>query len=77
MTPIQIQWIKSLDKDAQSGDIQSVLLRDDLNKVPFEEVLKFLLVVTLQHKEAYKEENKKLTKALKDNNLYTSEVLGL
>ena len=73
----QIEFLKSLDKDSQNGDIQSVLLRKDLNKVPFEEALKFILVVTLQHKEVYKNENQKLVKILKDRGLYTSEVLGL
>jgi hypothetical protein len=75
MTPIQINFLKSLDKDSQNGDIQSVLLRKDLNKVPFEEALKFILIVTLQHKEVYKDENQKLTKILKDRGLYTSEIL--
>ena len=75
MTPIQISFLKTLDKDAQSDDIQSVLLRKDLNQVPFEEALKFILVATLQHKEVYKTENQKLVKILKDHGLYTSEIL--
>lgn len=75
MIPTQIEWLKSLDKDAQNGDIQSVLLRKDLNKVPFEEALKFIIVVTLQHKEVYKDENQKLVNILKSRGLYTSEIL--
>jgi hypothetical protein len=71
----QIEFLKSLDKDGMNGDIQSVLLRKDLNKVPFEEALRFILLATLQHKEVYKTENQKLTKILKDRGLYTSEIL--
>ena len=71
----QISFLKSLDKDAQNGDIQSVLLGKDLHAVPFEQALKFILVATLQHKEVYKTENQKLVKILKDRGLYTSEIL--
>ncbi len=75
MNLVQIEFLKSLDKDGMNGDVQTILLRKDLNKVPFEEALRFILLATFSHKEVYKTENQKLTKILKDRGLYTSEIL--
>ncbi len=75
MNLVQIEFLKSLDKGGMNGDVQTILLRKDLNKIPFEEALRFILLATLQHKEVYKTENQKLTKILKDRGLYTSEIL--
>ncbi|MNT90783.1 hypothetical protein D3C72_2317700 [compost metagenome] len=57
-----------------NGDIQSVLLGDIRNS-NFENALRFILMATLQHKDAYKEENKKLTDILKKHNLYTDDII--
>lgn len=75
MNQQQIEFLKSLDKDARNGDIQSVLLEKNLNQIPFEAALKRILVITLQHKQVYQAENKKLVRILKDHGLYTSEIL--
>ncbi len=65
MTPQQIEWIKSLDKEGVNGTIQGVLLRDDLGQVPLEGALKYLLSNTLTEKEALQKDNGKMFNALK------------
>lgn len=75
MTPQQIEKLKVLDPDGNSGTIQSVLLRDDLNNVQFSEACYWLLKQTLQEKQSLQMENSKLANILKKNGLYTSENL--
>ena len=70
MNQIQIDFIKQLDPDSQSGTIQSILLRDDLNMCNYTKTLEFLLQVTIGERKMLIEENMKLSKILKDRNLY-------
>lgn len=39
----EIEFIKSLDPEEIDGTIQSILMREDLQYVPFIEILKFLV----------------------------------
>ena len=66
----QIHFIKQLDPDSQSGTIQSILLRDDLNMCNYTKTLEHLLQVTIGERKMLIEENMKLSKILKDRNLY-------
>lgn len=67
---MQIDFIKSLDKGGLNGTIQSVLLRNDLNICRYEKTLEFLLQTTIGERTMLIEENKKLSKILKEHNLY-------
>jgi hypothetical protein len=67
---IQIDFIKELDPESQSGTIQSILLRDDLNMCNYTKTLEHLLQVTIGERKMLIEENMKLSKILKDRNLY-------
>ena len=70
MNQIQIDFIKQLDPESQSGTIQSILLRDDLNICNYTKTLEHLLQVTIGERKMLIEENMKLSKILKDRNLY-------
>jgi Mn-containing catalase len=75
MNKDEIDLIKKLDPEQINGTIQSVLLRDDLHKLVFKEVLYYLLKTTLSEKEFYMKDNEKLANILKKHKLYTSETL--
>lgn len=66
----QIDFIKSLDKVRLNGTIQSILLRDDLNMCNYTKTLEHLLQTTIGERTMLIEENKKLSKILKEHNLY-------
>ena len=70
MNTQQIYFIKQLDPDSQSGTIQSILLRNDLNMCNYTKTLEHLLQVTIGERKMLIEENMKLSKILKDKNLY-------
>ena len=70
MNAQQIDFIKQLDPESQSGTIQSVLLRNDLNMCNYTKTLEHLLQVTIGERKMLIEENMKLSKILKDRNLY-------
>lgn len=70
MNQIQIDFIKQLDPESQSGTIQSILLRDDLNMCNYTKTLEHLLQATIGERKMLIEENMKLSKILKDRNLY-------
>ena len=70
MNAQQIDFIKQLDPGSQSGTIQSILLRDDLNMCNYTKTLEFLLQTTIGERKMLIEENMKLSKILKDRNLY-------
>ncbi len=75
MNQLQIDKIKSLDKDACDGSIQQVLLRSDLSKVPYGDACFHIAQCLKNDKTALAEENKKLVAILKKHNLYSSKEL--
>ena len=75
MNQLQIDKIKSLDKDACDGSIQQVLLRSDLSKVPYGDACFHIAQCLKNDKTALAEENKKLVGILKKHNLYNSKEL--
>jgi len=70
MNTQQIDFIESLDKTGLNGTVASVLLRNDLNICRYEKTLEHLLQVTIRERTMLIEENKKLSKILKEHNLY-------
>ena len=70
MNQMQIDFIKSLDKGGLNGSVQSILLRHDLNICRYEKTLEHLLQTTIGERTMLIEENKKLSRILKEHNLY-------
>lgn len=70
MNQIQIDFVKQLDPEGLNGSVASVLLRNDLNMCNYTKTLEFLLQVTIGERKMLIEENMKLSKILKDRNLY-------
>ena len=70
MNQIQVDFIKELDPEGMNGTVASVLLRNDLNMCNYTKTLEFLLQVTIGERKMLIEENMKLSKILKDRNLY-------
>jgi hypothetical protein len=71
----QINYLKSLDPKSEYGTLQRVLLEDNLNVVPFESVLRYLVENLMVEKETLFKENQKYVRILKQNGLYTSELI--
>lgn len=72
-----IDFLKSLDPDGMNGTIQSVLMNPNLGSAGFEQVLKMLLVQTLQEKEALIGLNMKMTNYLSSIGHLNNKALGL
>lgn len=75
MNQLQIDKLKSLDKDACDGSIHQVLLRKDLAQIPFGDACFHVAQCLKNDKTTLTEENKKLVGILKKYGLYTSEEL--
>ena len=73
----QIDFIKQLDPEGLNGTVASVLLRDDLNMCNYTKTLEFLLQTTIGERRMLIEENMKLSKILKDKNLYHLTLEGV
>jgi len=70
MNQIQIDFIKQLDPEGLNGTVTSIMLRNDLNMCNYTKTLEFLLQTTIGERTMLIEENKKLSKILKEHNLY-------
>ena len=70
MNQIQIDFIKQLDPEGMNGTVASIMLRNDLNMCNYTKTLEFLLQTTIGERKMLIEENMKLSKILKDRNLY-------
>lgn len=75
MNQLQIDKLKSLDKDGCDGSIQQVLLRNDLAKIPFADACFHIAQCLKNDKTTLTDENKKLVAILKKHNLYNSKEL--
>ena len=62
MTKDEIQFIKRLPDAELNGTIQSVLMREDINFVPYKDALEFLLTMTLKENTMLREQNVTLSK---------------
>lgn len=70
-----IEYLKALDPEAQYGTLQRVMQEGDLSSVPFEKLLTYLVEQLMIEKATLVKENTKYIKVLKDNGLYTSELI--
>ncbi|MNG26917.1 hypothetical protein D3C85_292940 [compost metagenome] len=77
MNKDQIAWIQKLDPNQEDGTLLQVLLQKNLNELPFEKALVFLVQALKNDKTSLQRENKAMSRALKDNGLYTAENIGL
>jgi len=75
MNQYQIDKIKALDPNECDGSIQQVLLRDDLNQIPFSDACYHIAKCLKNDKTSLQLENKKLVGVLKKHNLYNSKEL--
>lgn len=75
MKPEQIEFLKSLDPKGEYGTLQSVLMQDSLNQVPFDNACKHLLKIMMSERQILLKENLKYAIVLKENGLYTSELI--
>lgn len=64
MTPKQIEFLKSLDKGGCDGTIQSILLGKDLNTIPYQSVLEFVLTQIKKEKDLLVQDNIRLSKEI-------------
>lgn len=74
MNVSQIAFLKSLDKDASYGTIQTILLNPDLQIIPFESAVKFLLTAMMDERKSMQEVADRMRKELVKHNLYTNAV---
>ena len=75
MRQIDIDYLQSLDLFKQYGTIQRILQDTDLKATPFEKVLKYLVENLMMEKSTLGKENAKYVRVLKENGLYTSELI--
>ena len=75
MNQYQIDKIKTLDPNECDGSVQQVLLRTDLNQIPFSDTCYHIAKCLKNYKTALELENKKLVGILKKYNLYNSKEL--
>lgn len=75
MKPEQIEFLKSLDMNGEYGTLQSVLMQDNLNQVSFDNACKYLLKMIMSERQILLKENLKYARVLKENGLYTSELI--
>lgn len=75
MKPEQIEFLKSLDVNGEYGTLQSVLMQDNLNQVAFDNACKYLLKMMMSERQMFLKENIKYARVLKENGLYTSELI--
>lgn len=70
MNTTQINWLKSLDPEGMDGSLQNVLIRSDLQSIPFDKVAQVLIVSLMNDKASLRQENCKMSSILKKHNLY-------
>ena len=75
MRQIDIDYLQSLDLFKQYGTIQRILQDTDLKATPFDKVLKYLVENLMMEKSTLEKENAKYIRVLKENGLYTSELI--
>lgn len=66
----QIELLKKLDPNGLDGSIQSLLLRSDIATITFEKALSFLVQALMNDKTTLANENRKMSRILKEAGLY-------
>lgn len=77
MRQVDIDYLQSLDPLKQYGTLQRILQDNDLKATPFDKVLAYLVENLMIEKATLQKENTKFARVLKDNGLYTNELMGL
>lgn len=72
-----IDFLKSLDPEEVNGTVQSVLLNPNLHAIGFEQALKFLIMRTLEEKEALIKTNTAMCNYLSSIGHLNNKALGL
>lgn len=72
MNDYELNMLRKLDPTGTNGTIQGMIMENNSN-MSFQQVCYTLLHQTISEKYMLMNENAKLVKVLKDNNLYTSE----
>jgi hypothetical protein len=75
MRQIDIDYLNSLDNMKLYGTLQRVLQDTDLKATPFDSVMKYLVASLMAEKFTLEQENAKYIRVLKENGLYTSELI--
>lgn len=75
MNKQQTEWLNNLDKEKQYGTLQTILSENNVNIQPFEKVLMFLVQNLMIERETLMKENKKYVRVLKENGLYTNDLI--
>ena len=75
MRQSDIDYLNSLDNMRLWGTLQRVLQDSDLQATPLDKVLKYLVENLMVEKNTLEKENAKYIRVLKENGLYTSELI--
>lgn len=70
-----IEFLKSLDPTGDYGTVQGVLLGNNLNEVPFENVAKYLLSAIVAERSSLLKENTIMRRKLTENGLYDNSIV--
>lgn len=66
MNKEQEEFFRSLDEEGLDGTVQSLLLNDNLEAVPFEKAAKFLITRLFEEKQALVQDNIKLSNLVEE-----------
>jgi len=75
MKQSDIDYLNNLDSMKLYGTLQRVLQDTNLKATPFDKVLKYLVENLMLEKCTLERENAKYVRVLKENGLYTSELI--
>ena len=70
-----IDYLVALDPLKMYGSLQRIIQDTDLKATPFDKVLKYLVENLMMEKSTLEKENAKYIRVLKENGLYTSELI--
>lgn len=75
MKQADINYLVQLDPLKLYGTLQRIIQDTDLKATPFESVMKYLVGNLIVEKASLEKENAKYVRVLKENGLYTSELI--
>jgi hypothetical protein len=75
MKQSDINYLLALDPLKMYGSLQRVLQDTDLKATSFDSVMKYLIASLMTEKFTLEQENRKYIRVLKENGLYTSEII--
>ena len=75
MKQSDINYLLALDPLKMYGSLQRIIQDTDLKATPFDSVMKYLIASLMTEKFTLEQENRKYIRVLKENGLYTSEII--